>query len=144
MQEQETNQENKELEKFNISLNKLTLGGFIVMCLIVLQVFGTATPDVAIYIALGSIAVAIPLLTSYFILLTSQENKFIKDKDWTIGWVIGNVVEGIGIAGSIIALDAALWHVHWLIGVIFLVSTLVAAIFFFSYIYHNDITFGPV
>ncbi len=134
MPEQENDEHEVTLDEINLLFDKLTLGGFIVVCLIILQVFVTATPDIAIYISLGSVAIAFPLLVGYFTIITLQEKKILNAS----GWVTGNMLERVGVGGTLVAIDAAFWHVQWLIGVIFLASTLFATIVYSRYISQNS------
>jgi len=134
VQEQENNQEGKGLDEINVFFDKVIVSALVVVCFFILQIFVTATPDIAIYIALGSVAIAIPLLVGYFIMVALHEKGILKVE----GWVPAEIIERIGMAGTVVAVDAAFWHVHWLIGVAFLTSALVTIIIFSTYTSRNS------
>ncbi len=132
MQKQENNQQDKTtVEKFDLLFSKLLWGGLIAVCILILQAFVPITPDVAIYISLGAVALAIPLLAGSLLLHSLEESGIIENKPWT---GILKILAWIGIVSTLVGVDAALWHVHWLIGVLFLVSALVTSVVFSRYI----------
>lgn len=121
-------------EKATRLFNKLLWGGFIAACLLILQAFVVTTPDIAIYISLGAVSIAIPLLVGCLVTASFEEEGVIEFKDWT---GIPLILAWIGIVSTLIGVDAALWHVLWLLGVAFLISTLVTAVVFYTYIDRN-------
>lgn len=143
MRKQEHNQQSNITQDDPVNLanslvSKLILGGFIAICFLILQAFITTTPDIAIYISLIAVAVAIPLLVGYFAVFTLQEKGLVADNSWIAGDMIG----WTGMIGTIIGVDAALWHVYWLIGAIFLVSVFISTSVCSIYIARNsDIRF---
>ncbi len=139
MKEQEQKQEVRTVDEFNLVTTRLIVGGLLAICLLIMQALITTTPDAAIYISLCAIAVAIPIHVGCLIVLTLLEKGFVKIKSW----LPTDILEWVAIVCTFVGINAALWHVKWVIGVAFIVSAIVAFIVFDIYVYRNgDIIFA--
>jgi hypothetical protein len=118
----------EELETFFRDEPRLRDAGLIAISLIILQVWiSSGTHDVPSLISLIAFAVSIPML-SFDLLLRKAPYLVISGKTMTI---IADMNKFIGIIGAIIGIVAALWHVTWVAGLIFLIIGIISCSIYF-------------
>jgi hypothetical protein len=107
----------EEFKKFEITVGQLVDAGLIAISLIILQDWiSLGIPDPSSFVSLIAIAVAIPMLV-FDLLIRRIPNRHAANKLHffyiRMISILGAIVAGIGIA-------AAMWHISWIVGVIFL------------------------
>jgi len=100
----------------------LTYGGLIGIGVIMVQPFlGNATLDLPGMICVVAFALAIPLLAA-LVLLNRQESfrsRFARSPLVSMG-------QGLGQLAAFVGIVAGFWHIHWIAGVVTLVSAVLA------------------
>jgi len=119
----------EEFKKFQITVGQLVNAGLIAISLIILQDWiSLGIPDPSSFVSLIAIAIAIPMLV-FDLLIRQIPNRHATNKLHfffiRMISILGAIVAGIGIT-------AAMWHISWIIGIIFLCISIFCFIVYVS------------
>jgi len=117
-----------------MSSNNLITGGILAIFLVILQAFiPIGLHDLYSYIVLISLAIAAPCLTACIII-----NTHVSKYPYTQSAVIVNTIYGAGVFSGFIGVAATFWYISWIVGVVFLMVSLV--VFALSLVYVNQLS----
>ena len=109
------------VKKREIEFSRLTMLGLAGVCLIcVTQILTLSTRDFPLVLALGSFSIALPALTAAGIMFEELIDESFVDLQSNL---IATVAGILGFIGVFLGLVSVFWHFHWVIGVLFLVSS---------------------
>jgi len=115
-----------EAKKYNINVSNIILSALGAVSLIILQdLIALTVIDLAALISLIALAVAIPFIASSFLINFEEE----ATKEITGFLDIIRIIVNLGaFFGTITGITTALWRMSWVIGVVFLASSVPAYI----------------
>ena len=117
---------------------KIAAGGLIAVCLIILQnIFPSTSLDIPELISLISISTSVPLLAGFIIYV----NVFIRDGFYIDSFSYKLLISTfyIGMFAAFMGIDAAIWHILWMAGLVFfLISVTSLAIYLVYFIVNHE------
>ncbi len=113
--------------------------GLIGISLIILQgLLSAISLDVPQFISLVAFSLSIPLLTCFIITAQYEISYKVQIRFWsdllTYFFVVGFITTIIGV-------NAAIWHVSWIIGLVFLSASILALLVFLGYFMEEEFYF---
>jgi hypothetical protein len=107
--------------------NRWAYGALTIASFLTLQTFlPVGLKDVALIVSFLAFAVSLPL-NVLLVLLTYTNKK----PNFRVRIIVG----GIAVAGSFIGIDAAFWHISWVVGIVFSVVSVIAFVVAWQYIF---------
>ncbi|MBV9021395.1 MAG: hypothetical protein JO125_16900 [Chloroflexi bacterium] len=119
-------------------LYQLYANGLFVVSFVILQGFLSVSQrdvDEPIFLSVLAFAISLPLLSIIIVLHTMEE----RYKYGVLNRKIVRLVQTaffVGIAVAVLGIDAALWHISWVIGIVFFAVLVVVIALIAAYVYH--------
>jgi TM2 domain-containing membrane protein YozV len=134
-----------KIDKYALEVQDVYAGGLIAISLVILQGFIGLSPvdlDNAALISIIAFAAALPLLSGILV-IGIIENKYSYGSPRTTIASLVRILFILGIVLSLVGIEAAIWHIFWIAGVVSIVFSVIASIIYALYAADLEEEKGP-